>query len=93
MPMQVRDETKESRSHRLIALRDELSVDYRKRYIGKTRPVLFEEETVIDKKRYITGHTPEYIRVAVEPGDIRPNDIRDVKLKGFIGDDIMTGII
>ena len=44
MPDQVADGVKEERSHIMIGLRDELSREFRRSYIGKVRPVLFEEE-------------------------------------------------
>ncbi|MBP5624513.1 MAG: tRNA (N(6)-L-threonylcarbamoyladenosine(37)-C(2))-methylthiotransferase MtaB [Lachnospiraceae bacterium] len=91
MPGQVKDEIKEQRSHRLITLRDELSKQYRARQIGKVKPVLFEEEITVNGKKYLTGHTPEYVKVAVEASDAAANEIFDVSVDDFLSDELMAG--
>lgn len=93
LPDQVRDEVKEQRSHMLIALRDELSKDFRQRYIGKSRPVLFEESVLIGGKSYMVGHTPEYIKTAVLTDEPLENVIRDVTLSSFLTDEILSGTL
>ncbi len=89
LPNQVKDCDKDSRSEKMIALADGLSVEYRSRHIGKTAEVLFEERRVIDKKEYRIGHTPEYIKVAKETKDNLDNEIVTVTLKGFLSDELM----
>ena len=91
MPGQVKDEIKEQRSHRLITLRDELSKQYRERQIGKVKPVLFEEEITVNGKKYLTGHTPEYVKVAVKASDAAANEIFDVSVDDFLNDELMSG--
>ncbi len=91
MPGQVKDEIKEQRSHRLITLRDELSKQYRARQIGKVKPVLFEEEITVNGKKYLTGHTPEYVKIAVKTSDATANEIFDVSIDGFLNDELMLG--
>jgi threonylcarbamoyladenosine tRNA methylthiotransferase MtaB len=91
MPGQVKDEIKEQRSHRLITLRDELSKQYRARQIGKVKPVLFEEEITVNGKKYLTGHTPEYVKVAVKASDAAANEIFDVSIDEFLSDELMLG--
>ncbi len=93
LPDQVKDEIKEQRSHMLIALRDELSKDFRQRYIGKSRPVLFEERVLICGKSYMVGHTPEYIKTAVLTDAPLENEIRDVTLSSFLTDEILIGTL
>ncbi len=93
LPDQVKDEIKEQRSHMLIALRDELSKDFRQRYIGKSRPVLFEERVLIGGKSYMVGHTPEYIKTAVLTDAPLENEIRDVTLSSFLTDEILIGTL
>ena len=77
----------------LIALRDELSKDFRQRYIGKSRPVLFEESVLIGGKSYMVGHTPEYIKTAVLTDEPLENVIRDVTLSSFLTDEILSGTL
>ena len=91
MPGQVKDEIKEQRSHRLITLRDELSKQYRERQIGKVKPVLFEEEITVNGKKYLTGHTPEYVKIAVKTSDATANEIFDVSVDDFLSDELMVG--
>ena len=91
MPGQVKDEIKEQRSHRLITLRDELSKQYRARQIGKVKPVLFEEEITVNGKKYLTGHTPEYVKIAVKTSDATANEIFDVSIDEFLSDELMLG--
>ena len=93
LPMQVKDEVKEARSHRLIEKGEELSKAFRESYLTKTRPVLFEETVKIGQEEYIMGHTPEYIKVCVKKGAAAENEIRNVRLERFIKDDILEGII
>ncbi len=91
MPGQVKDEIKEARSHKLIALRDALSKEYRSRQIGKVKPVLFEEEITVGGEKLLTGHTPEYVKVAVKASDAAPNEIFDVSIGDFLNDELMMG--
>ena len=93
MPGQVKDEIKEQRSHRLIGLRDELSKEYRSRQTGKVKPVLFEEEVTVDGKKLLTGHTPEYVKVAVKVSDAAPNEVANVRIDGFLSDELMSGSV
>ncbi len=91
LPNQVRDADKDIRSHRLIELGDTLSKDFRASYIGKTRPVLFEEKTEFGGKEYFIGHTPEYIKVYVSSDEPLENEIREVNLSSFLTDEIVEG--
>ena len=66
MPNQVDGNVKEERSRKLIALSDENEREYNKTYIGKEVEVLFEEPHIEDGKKFIKGHTTNYIVVKVE---------------------------
>lgn len=65
MPDQVPEKVKTGRSHRLITLGDEMSVEYRQRKLGKNQSLLLEEPLTVDGVTYMTGYTPEYVRGAV----------------------------
>ena len=95
LPNQVSDQDKSIRSDRMIELGDRLSHDFRERYKGKTRPVLFEEDKKIGDRHYIIGHTPEYIRIAVpaEGNKGLKNRILPVKIGEFLENDIMNGLL
>jgi len=66
MPEQVAESIKGQRSKVLIALGYEQKQAFMKRFLGKELSVLIEEEVVIEGKQYLVGHTPEYLKVALE---------------------------
>ncbi len=71
MEGQVPEAVKKERSRILLALGERQSRAFRDYYVGREAGVLFEEETRIGEKVYLTGFTPEYVRLATEiaPGD------------------------
>ena len=93
MPDQVADGVKEERSHIMIGLRDELSRKFRRSYIGKVRPVLFEEELKVGRETFMVGFTPEYIKVATPLRDAAKNGIYDVTVNDFLDDEVMKGTV
>lgn len=66
MPDQVPEQIKTQRSHRLLALSEEMSEEYRRRKLGVDTSLLLEETETVNGKTYMTGYTPEYVRGAVE---------------------------
>ncbi|MBO4618213.1 MAG: tRNA (N(6)-L-threonylcarbamoyladenosine(37)-C(2))-methylthiotransferase MtaB [Lachnospiraceae bacterium] len=89
MPGQVSGVIKDSRSDKMEALEHEMSVAFRKRHIGKSYSILFEEEKTIDGKKYYIGHTPEYIKVAAASDADLSDKIETRTLTGFLTDDIL----
>ena len=67
----VRDQIKTERSKKLIRLSKKIASEFAARFVGKTRPVLFENKN--------TGYTPEFIRVKTKK-KFPPNTIADVKI-------------
>lgn len=65
MENQVPEETKTERSSELLSLEQEMSAEFRDTYLGRTEEVLLEEEMEMDGKKYFTGYTKEYVKVAV----------------------------
>lgn len=65
MPDQIPEPVKTKRSGELLALEREMSLSYRESHLGSQTEVLMEEEYEIDGKRYVIGHTKEYIKAAV----------------------------
>lgn len=65
MSGQLREAEKKARSAVLLELEKEQSRQYRAYYIGRTCSVLAEEACEIEGKWYMTGYTPEYVRVAI----------------------------
>lgn len=65
MENQVPEQEKSRRSDQLLKLEAEMSLAYRKDFLGKRKEVLLEEPVEIDGRTYLTGHTKEYVKAAV----------------------------
>ena len=65
MAGQIPEQEKTKRSHVLLELDERRRREYMEGFFGKELEVLMEEEVEIDGVRYWTGHTREYLRVAV----------------------------
>ena len=65
MAGQIPEQEKTKRSHVLLELDEKRRQEYMEGFLGKELEVLMEEEVEIDGVRYWTGHTREYLRVAV----------------------------
>ncbi len=89
MPGQVPDPVKAARSNLLFTLEKEQSRAFRGKYIGKEAEVLFEEEKVLDGRRFQVGHTRDYVAVALNVGENLSNCRKMVKIVGFLTDEIM----
>ncbi len=64
MKDQIPENTKTERSNKLIQLGEQMSVEFRKYYLGREEEVLFEEEVQINGIPYYVGYTKEYVKVA-----------------------------
>jgi threonylcarbamoyladenosine tRNA methylthiotransferase MtaB len=63
MPDQVPPEVRKERMSRLLALGNELSLQFRRQFAGTTRPVLWEAEQELAGDRRWFGHTDNYLPV------------------------------
>ena len=94
MDNQLTDKEKSVRSEILIKDANERSRKFREYYIGKRAEVLFEEIIIMGGEDYLTGYTREYVKVALKSGDEKLiNEIRDVRIEGFINDEVMSAIL
>ncbi len=89
MEQQVPDKIKQERSNKLLAMEKEQSKEYRKKIIGTTVEVLFEEEKEIAGEMYQVGHTGEYIRVAKKGRESLSNKLIFGKVTGFLQEDVL----
>ena len=89
MDGQLSEDIKNKRSDILLDLALEGAGRYMKNHIGRTEEVLLEEEKSILGKKYMIGHTPDYIPVAVPSEGLVPGDIVNVTLSGMLTDEIM----
>lgn len=80
MPNQIDGNVKEERSRKLIELSDKNEKEYNKQYIGKEVEVLFEEPHLENGRRYMKGHTTNYLATKVQTNKKLDNEIRKVKI-------------
>ncbi len=81
MDGQIDEQTKAERSAVLIALGERKRRAYEEKFIGKTVDVLVEEETSVNGKRVQTGHTREYMKIALETEENLKNCIVEVQIE------------
>ena len=93
MENQIREETKSERSDKLIALGERLRGAYLDGFMDMDAEVLIEEAMTIDGKKYMTGHTREYVRVVMDINDDYVGKIVSVVLKGRIKNEILLANI
>ncbi len=65
MPDQIPESIKAERSNELLCLEKEMSLEYRKSWLGSRVEVLMEEEYRWNDVHYMIGHTREYVKAAV----------------------------
>lgn len=88
MPDQVLEAVKKERSEKLLALGHRMSEEFRRYYLGRQVTALLEEEFLYDGKRYYTGYTKEYVKVAVETKKDLSNTFVTGTLKTQLTEDV-----
>ena len=88
MPDQVQEAVKKERSEKLLALGHRMSEEFRRYYLGRQVTALLEEEFLYDGKRYYTGYTKEYVKVAVETKKDLSNTFVTGTLKTQLTEDV-----
>ena len=88
MPGQHPNAVKEERSHRAIAVAEEMTAAYRRSLIGTTVEVLFEEPS----NGFFTGHAPNYVRIYAEGTDLH-NKLASVKITSVFRDGVLGEIV
>lgn len=83
MPDQVPEPEKTRRSNILLAMDERNRKNYEEGFSGKETEILVEETMEKNGKTYWTGHTKEYIRLAVVSGQ----DLSGKLLKVTVGED------
>jgi threonylcarbamoyladenosine tRNA methylthiotransferase MtaB len=86
MPEQVADDVKKIRSARLLALSDKGAQRFRRRFVGRDMPVLWEQVTGASEAGfYNSGLTDNYIRVDMTAPLALTNTISAVRLTAVTG--------
>ena len=73
MPDQVPEQVKGRRSDVLLELEASMSREYREHFIGSSVWVLFEDMAEVEGRKYIIGHTPQYVKAALAVKDGEEN--------------------
>ena len=88
MPGQHPNAVKEERSHRAIAVAEEMTAAYRSGLVGTTAEVLFEEPS----EGFYTGHAPNYVRIYAR-GEELHNQLRRVRITDVFRDGLLGEIV
>ena len=80
MEDQVDEQTKAERSALMIILGERKREAYERSFIGKEVEVLVEEEALVGGKSVQTGHTKEYIKIALDTEENLRNCIVNVQI-------------
>ena len=91
MPNQVPETVKTKRSDILLRLTEENSRIYREKWMGQTVEVLMEESVEQDGRVYQTGHTREYVKVAVDTEQSMTNQFVWVAVEQLLNADTLCG--
>ena len=81
MQGQIPEQIKAKRSARLIELGEKNRRAYEESFLGKTVEVLVEEKSDVNGKEMWTGHTKEYMKIALESEINLQNCILNVQIK------------
>ena len=81
MQGQIPEQIKAKRSARLIELGEKNRRAYEESFLGKTVEVLVEEKSDVNGKEMRTGHTKEYMKIALESEKNLQNCILNVQIK------------
>lgn len=81
MPNQVPEQEKARRSQILLELCRIKKAEFEEQMVGRTVEVLLEDIVERDGIRYRTGHTKEYVKVAVNADDTSENEILEMTIQ------------
>lgn len=76
-PNRVPTDVIRKRKQQLLRLAEKTSFELRQQFVGRKMAVLLENET---RPGYLSGHTPNFLRVWVPAGSYKPNDLIEVQL-------------
>lgn len=88
MANQVPEQIKTERSAELLALAKKMSKEFRDYYLRKEVTALLEEEFEFEGKKYFTGYTKEYVKVAYETEENCSNRFVTGKIIKHLTEDI-----
>jgi len=71
-PNRVPQETLQRRKQELLRLAEKTAFELRNGFVGRQMEVLIENE---EKEGMLSGHTPNFLRVFLPKGNLKPNDL------------------
>ena len=86
---QIPSEVKEERSRKVLELADESTHRFNTQFVGRSMPVLFEQE-VKTMEGFVEGLTANYIRVVCKGDNVIKGQIKKVKLLA-VNENYLTG--
>ncbi len=89
MPDQIPEPVKTVRSDALLALEKEMSLQYRRSFLGQEKTLLLEEEVEINGKNYLVGHTKEYVKGAAPVEAGKKNQMVEGKFTQILTEEIL----
>ena len=89
MEGQVSSGVKRKRLQKMLALSEESAVNFRKKFLGRTMPVLWEQKS----GGTWSGLTANYIRVYTKSSDDLTNKITEVKLERLYRDGVWGEVV
>ena len=94
LPNQISPQVKTLEVKRMTALRDQMKLEFWQSQIGNRLEILTEQEVVLDGERYMTGHSSNYLPLAVPidsgehvvQGELYQLKITELKESYLVGD-------
>ncbi|MGI5825119.1 MAG: tRNA (N(6)-L-threonylcarbamoyladenosine(37)-C(2))-methylthiotransferase MtaB [Bacillota bacterium] len=96
LPNQISPEVKSAEVKVVSALRDEMKLAFWQEQVGRKLEILTEQEIFLGDKAYMTGHSPNYLPLAVaaaESGRLAPGQIYQLKICEIKGNYLIGKII
>ena len=92
MKGQLTEAEKSVRSEKMLELHEKRAKEFETSMLGKNLEILLEEEVEINEKKYLMGHSCEYIKAVIPAdGKYKVNDIVTVKASEFLEDHVLLG--
>lgn len=80
MEHQVPESVKAERSQKMLELGRRKQEAYERRFLGKEVEVLVEGSVTIDGREYQTGHTREYLKIALDTEENLQNCVKKIQI-------------
>lgn len=89
MPNQIPNEIMQQRSNTLIELTEEMSNDYKEKFLGRIEKILVEEAAIINGRKYQVGHNERYLKLAIPTDENLTNQILNVTVEKVLTNDML----